>query len=66
MLLNYQLATTRDELDAALQKESIQNPQQTQVLEIRMGMYDIPWKLAKALNIRNPGYLKANGFAVPE
>ena len=59
---NYRCASTKEELEAALRDERLINPKDTQVLEIRMDAFDLPWKLAKALNIRNPGHLKREGF----
>lgn len=60
--LNYHVASTREELESILKIDRVVNPKEIQVLEIRLDPFDLPWKLIKALNIRNPGYLKREGF----
>ena len=59
---NYARASTKDDLEKLLGDGRYDNPKDTQVLEIRMDPFDLPWKLAKALNMRRPGYLKEEGF----
>ena len=62
----YRCAATKEELEKVLADDMFVNPKDTQVLELKLDAFDLPWQLAKGLNTRNPGYLKKEGFVGAE
>lgn len=62
----YRRATTKPELDTALSSDALINisaGSTPQVLEVCMDAFDIPWRLARLLKRRSPGYLRREGFS---
>ena len=47
----YHKATTKEELEAILSKESVKQPNGVQVVEIVMDMLDVPWRLATQVSV---------------
>ena len=52
---SFRCASTRAELEIALKEPALKDPQQLEILEIRMDKLDIPWRLARFLMKMVPG-----------
>jgi len=65
----YHKATTKEELEAILSKESVKQPNGVQVVEIVMDMLNVPWRLATQVATRGPQAvqeMREAGFKVRE